>query len=219
MAPEKKTANLDGPVRVSISFGVQPQQPLPAKIVNQPDTAAVTAERLIIHQAPGAEQPKRILTPPSYLTAQLPDSSEESDEYVENNTSPGRSRRKQEQQTKWLGERVLEVAGQQLQQTRSSKRTMQGQSKQARHIVNFLKNRRQQRQQMQFVQRLGATQEGTTSKKSRTDLNEIQAPKKTSQVTTVEEELFGTSFGMVHCVSSDFFMGAGFAKRFDRLYP
>ena len=149
----------------------------------------------------------------------MPDSSEESDEYAESNTAPRRSTRIQEQQTKGLGERVLEVAGQQLQQTRSSKRTNQGQSVQARNFVNLLNNRRQQRQQMQFVQRLGATQEGTTSKKSRTDLNEIQAPKKTSQVTIVEDNLFGTSSSMGHCVSSDFFMGAGIAKRFDRLYP
>ena len=56
--------------------------------------------------------------------------------------------------------------------------------------MNLLNNRRQQSQQMQFVQRLGSTQEGTTSKKSRTDLNEIQAPKKTSQVTIVEDNLF-----------------------------
>ena len=72
---------------------------------------------------------------------------------------------------------------------------------------------------MQFVQRLGGTQEGTTSKKSRTDLNEIQAPKKTSQVTIVEDDVFETSSSMGHCVSSDFFMGAGIAKRFERLYP
>ena len=218
-APEKKIPNLDSPVRVSISFGAQPPQPLPAQIVNQPDGAAVTAEPASIHQAPRAEQPRRILTPPPYLTAQLPDSSEESDEYAENNTAPRRSTRIQEQQTKRLGERVLEVAGQQLQQPGSSKRTNQGQSVQARNFVNLLNNRRQQRQQMQFLQRLGATQEGTTSKKSRTDLNEIQAPKKTSQVTIVEDNLFGTSYSMGHCVSSDFFMGAGIAKRFDRLYP
>ena len=217
-APEKKIPNLDSPGRVSISFGAQPPQPLPAQIVNQPDAAAVTAEPASIHQAPRAEQPRRILTPPAYLTAQLPDSSEESDEYAENNTAPRRSARIQEQQTKRLGERVLEVAGQQLQQTRSSKRTNHD-NQYKPETLNLLNNRRQQRQQMQFVQRLGATQEGTTSKNSRTDLNEIQAPKKTSQVTIVEDNLFGTSSSMGHCVSSVFFMGAGIAKRFDRLYP
>ena len=35
----------------------------------------------------------------------------------------------------------------------------------------------------------------------------------------VEDDLFGTSSSMGHCVSSDFFMGAGIAKRFDQLYP
>ena len=92
----KKTPNLDSPVRVSISFAAQAQQPLPAQRVNQPDAAAVTAEPLTIHQAPRAEQPRRILTPPPYLTAHLPDSSEESDELVENNTEPRRSTKIQE---------------------------------------------------------------------------------------------------------------------------
>ena len=210
---------MDSPVRISISFGAQPQQPLPKQIVSQPDAALVTAEPLTIHQAPRAEQLRRIVTPPPYLKAQLADSPEESDEHVETNTAPRRSTRTQDQQTKRLGERVHDVAGQQLQQTRSSKRTNQGQSVEARTFVDLLNNRRQQRQQMQFAQRPGASQEGTTSKKSRTELIEIQAPRKTSRVTIVEDDLFGTSSSMGHCVSSSFFIGAGIAKRFDRLSP
>ena len=72
---------------------------------------------------------------------------------------------------------------------------------------------------MQSVQRRGATQERTTKKKIRTDLNEIKEHQKTSQVTIVKADLFGTSSSMGHCVSSDFFMRAGIAKRFNRLHP
>ena len=179
----------------------------------------MTAEPVTIHQCPRAEQPRRLLTPPPYLTAQLPDSSEEYDEHVENNTAPKRSTRIQGRQTKRLGKRFLEVAGHQLQQTRSSKRTNQGQSVEARKNVALFNSCRQQRQQMQFLQTLGSTQERTTLKKRRTDLNEIQEPKKTSQVIILENDLFGTSPSMRHCVSSEFFTGAVIAKRFDRLYP
>ena len=109
------------------------------------------------------------------------------------------------------------MAGQ-FQKTRNRKRTNQGQSVDARNFVDLLNNRRQQRQQMHFVQRPGATQEGTTKKKTRTDLNEIQEHQKTSQVTILEGDLFVTSPSMGHCVSSDFFIGAGIAERFNRLY-
>ena len=142
----------------------------------------------------------------------MSDSSEESDEYEETITAPRRSTRIQEQQTNRLGERGLEVAGQQFQKTRN-KRTNQGQSVQARNFVDILNNRRQQRQQVQFVQRPGATQERTTKMKTRTDLNEIQEHKKTS-VTIVEGDLFGTSSSMGHCVFFRFFYGSRHRQAF-----
>ena len=144
-------------------------------------------EPLTIPQAPILEQPKIILTPPPYLTAQLPESSEESDEYVELTTAPRSSTKIQEQRTNRLSERLLEVAGQQPQKTRSAKCTNQGKSVEARNFVDFLNNRPQQRQQRQFVQRLGATQEGTSKKRSSTDMNGIQVAHRTSRVSIVED--------------------------------
>ena len=88
-------------------------------------------EPLIIPHAQRLEQPRRILTPPQYLTAQLPDSSEDSDKYVEVTTAPRCSIRIQEQHTNRLSERLLEVAGHQLQRTRSAQRTKRGQSVEA----------------------------------------------------------------------------------------
>ena len=112
---------LGQPVRVSISFGVQHQEPPPAEeTVDQPDTAPELEEPLTIPHAQKLEQPRRILTPPQYVTAQLPDSSEESDKYVENTAAPRRSIRIQEQHTNSSSERPLEVAGQHLQRTRSA---------------------------------------------------------------------------------------------------
>ena len=175
-------------------------------------------EPLTVPQAPRLEQPRRILTPPPYLTAQLPESSEESDKYVELTTAPRCSTRIQEQQTNRLSERLLEVAGQQLQKTRSAKRTNQGQSVEARNFVDLPNNRCRQRRQKQFVQRLGATQEGTSKKRNSTDMNEIQVAQRTSRVSILEDDLLGPSSSMGHCVSSDFFMGTGIAKRFDQLY-
>ena len=208
---------LGQPVRVSISFGVQPQQPPPAEeTVDQPDTAPEMEEPLTIPHAQRLEQPRRILTPPHYLTPQLPDSSEECDKYVEVTIAPRRSIRIQEQHTNRLSERLLEVAGQQLQRTRSAQRTNRGQSVEARNFVDFLNNRRQERQ---FVQRLGATQQRTSKKRNRTDMNELKIAQRTSRMSIVEDNLFGTSSSMGHCVSSDFFTGAGIAERFALLYP
>ena len=114
---------MDSPVRVSISLGVQPQQPPPAEeTVDQPDTAPEMEEPLTIPHAQRLEQPRRILTPVQYLTAHLPDSSEESDKYVEVTTAPRRSIKIQEQHINRLSERLLELAGQQLQRTRSAQR-------------------------------------------------------------------------------------------------
>ena len=50
-------------------------------------------------------------------------------------------------------------------------------------------------------------------------MNEIQLAQSTPKMTIVEEDLFWNSSSMVHCVSSDFSMGAGIAQRFDRLCP
>ena len=119
-------------------------------------------EPLTIPHAQRLEQPRRILTPPQYLTAQLPDSSEESDKCVEVTIASRRSIRIQEQHTNRLSERLLEVAGQQLQRTRSAQRTNRGQSFKAMNFVDLLNNRRQQRQERQFLPRLEATQQGTS---------------------------------------------------------
>ena len=54
------------------------------------------------------------------------------------------------------------MAGQQLQRTRSAQRTNRGQSVETRIFVDLLNNRRQQRQERQFVPRLGATQQRTS---------------------------------------------------------
>ena len=211
---------LGQPVRVSISFGVQPQQPPPAEeTVDQHDTTPEMEEPLTIAHAQRLEQPRRILTPPQYLTAQLPDSSEEYDKYVEVTTAPRRSIGIQEQHTNRLGECLLEVTGQQLQRTRSAQRTNRGQSVEARNFVDFLNKRRQQRQERQFVPRLGSTQQGTSKKRSRTDMNELKLAQRTSRLSIVEDNLFGTSSSMGHCVSSDFFIGAGLAERLAQLYP
>ena len=216
----RENMKLRQPVRVSISFGVQPQQLPPAEeTVDQHDTTPEMEEPLTIAHAQRLEQPRRILTPPQYLTAQLPDSSEESDKYVEVTTAPRRSIGIQEQHTNRLSERLLEVTGQQLQRTRSAQRTNRGQSVKARNFVDFLNKRRQQRQERQFVPRLGSTQQGTSKKRSRTDMNELKLAQRTSRLAVVEDNLFGTSSSMGHCVSSDFFIGAGLAERLAQLYP
>ena len=111
------------------------------------------------------------------------------------------------------------MTGQQLQRTRSAERTNRGQSVEARNFVDFLNNRRQQRQERQFVPRLGATQQGTFKKRSRTDMNELKLAQRTSRMSIVEDNLFGISSSMGHCVSSDFFIGAGIAERLAQLYP
>ena len=48
-------------------------------------------------------------------------------------------------------------------------------------------------------------------------MNELKIAQRTSRMSIVEENLFGTSSSMGHCVSSDFFMGAGIAERFAQL--
>ena len=111
------------------------------------------------------------------------------------------------------------MAGQQLQKTRSAKRTNQGPSIETSRFVDLLNIRRVQSQQMQFAQRQGAAQEGTSKKKNRTDMEEIQATQGHSQVTVVKDDLFGTLFSMGHFVSTDVFIGAGIAKGFDKIYP
>ena len=64
--------------------------------------------------------------------------------------------------------------------------------------MDFLNNRRQQRQERQFVPRLGATQQGTSKKRSRTDMNELKLAQRTSRMSIVEDNLFGTSSSMGH---------------------
>ena len=50
-------------------------------------------------------------------------------------------------------------------------------------------------------------------------MNEIQIAQKTCKVPKVEDDLFGTSSSIGHCVFSDFFMGAVVARQFSQLYP
>ena len=111
------------------------------------------------------------------------------------------------------------MAGQQLQRTRSAQRTNPGQSVEARIFLDLLNNHRQQREEKQFVPRLGATQQGTSKKRRRTDMNDLKIAQRTSRMSIVEDNLFGTSSSMGHCVFSDFFIGAGIAERFAQLYP
>ena len=71
--------------------------------------------------------PTQILTPPKQLTAQIPDSSEESNEYVEPMAPLRRSERLQDQnQNRYQDFKFFEAAGQQLRKTQSTKRTSQG---------------------------------------------------------------------------------------------
>ena len=50
-------------------------------------------------------------------------------------------------------------------------------------------------------------------------MNEVQVAPSNLELTTVEGDLFATSSGMGHCVSSDVFKGVGLAKQLDRLQP
>ena len=124
---------------------------------------------------------------------------------------PRRSTRIQERQTSKLGDRVLEVAGQ-LHKNHSAISKIQGQLVEALTFVNLLNNRRQPRQQMKFVKRPGAIQEKTSNKRNRKHMNEIQVAQRNSTVTIAEDDRFGTSSSMGHCVSLGFFMGAGIAR-------
>ena len=49
-------------------------------------------------------------------------------------------------------------------------------------------------------------------------MNKLKIAQRTSRVSIVEDNLLATSSSMGHCVSSDFFMGAGITKRFAQLY-
>ena len=73
--------NFDNPVRVSISFGTTGQPPAPPiaapAVAVQPQVPSRNIE------AAPMVPPRRFLTPPDYLTARIPDSSEDSVEYVE----------------------------------------------------------------------------------------------------------------------------------------
>ena len=98
-----------------MSFGVKPKQPLPAQeTVNQPDPVPVVAQLLPAHQAQRPKQPRRILTPPPYLSTNIPESLKESGGNVENSTEPRRSTGEQQQEINRFNEQVLELAGQQL---------------------------------------------------------------------------------------------------------
>ena len=150
------TTNFGSPVRVSISFGTTQQPPAaPAPAVPAPIAIPALAGGIPQPNPRDREPivaPRRVLTPPDNLTAQIPDSSEESDEYVEPIHPLRRSERIQEQnRTKSKSFRVLEAAVRQFQR-QPSKRTTQGETKEARNFVDLLDNRRKERQQMQFVQ-------------------------------------------------------------------
>ena len=84
--PEKKNPQFGHPFQSFISFGVQPQAAAAEETVNQPDPAPLMEDPLTVHPAQRSAQPRK-LTPPPYLTAQLHESSEESDEYVEATTT------------------------------------------------------------------------------------------------------------------------------------
>ena len=110
------------------------------------------------------------------------------------------------------------MARQQLNKYRSVKRTKQGQWVEARNVVDLIIMNCQLGQQMKIVQRSGATQDRTSNKQGRTDMNKIQVAQRKSKETIVEDNLCGTSFSQRQCVSSELFILAGLAKQFNRLY-
>ena len=107
--------NFDNSVRVSISLGTTVQPPT---IVPAP---AMAAPAVVPSENPGnnpAVAPRRVLTPPEHLTAQLPDWSEESDESVGPIAPLRRSERLQDQnQNRYQNFKFFEAAGQQIRKT------------------------------------------------------------------------------------------------------
>ena len=90
--PTPTTTSFDSPVRVSISFGTT--VPPPAI----PPAPAIAAPVVVPPENPGLNPtvaPRRVLQPPEHLTAQILDSSEESDESVEPTGALRRSERMQ----------------------------------------------------------------------------------------------------------------------------
>ena len=214
--PTPTTTNFDSPVRVSISFGttVLPPAILPAPAIAAPVVVPPENQGLNPTVAPG-----RVLTPPEHLTAQIPDSSEKSDESVEPTGALRRSERIQNQnQNRYQDFRFFEAAGKQFRKMQSTKRTSQGERKEASNFVDLLNNRRKERQQMQFVQQTGAQQSGSNMKKQRLDFNAIEDDTRRN-IRIVRENLFSRNYSMGHCVSSDFHMGAGIAAKLNQLYP
>ena len=211
--PSSTTTNFDSPVRVSISFGT----------IVQPSAPAFAAAVVVPPENPGLNPtlaPIRLLTPPEHLRqTQTPDSSEESDESVEPTEPFRRSERKQDQnQNRYQDFRFFDAAGKQFRKTQSTKRTSRGDRKEANKFVDLLNNRRKERQEMQLVQRIGAQQSGSNKKKQRLDLNAIEDDTRRN-IRIVTEKHFSKNYGMGHCVSSDFHMGAGIAAKFNQLYP
>ena len=130
-----------------------------------------------------------------------------------------RSERIQDQnENRYLDFRFFEAAGKQFRKTQSTKRTSQGDRKEASNFVDLLNNRRKERQQMQLVQRIGTQQSGPNKKKQRLDLSAIEDDTRRN-IRIVTENLFSRHYSMGHCVSSDFHMGAGIAAKFHQLYP
>ena len=209
--------NFDSPVRISISFGTTAQPPtLPATPPAPPIAAPAIAVQPQVPsrniEAAPIVHPRRILTPPDHLTARIPDSCEDSDEYVEPTQPLGRSERLQEQnQNKY---QVFETARTQLRKTQTSKRTSQGETKEAGNFVDLLNNRRKERQQIQLVQRTGSQQSGSNTKKQRPNMNETQQDT-TQNIRIVKEDINRKKCNVGHCVSSDFLMGAGIASKFN----
>ena len=100
----------------------------------------------------------------------------------------------------------------------STKRTSQGERKEASNFVDLHSNRCKERQQMQFVQRTGAQQSGSNMKKQRLDFNAIEDDTRRN-IRVVTENTFSRNYSRGHCVSSDFHMGAGIAAKVNQLYP
>ena len=193
--------NFDSSVRVSISLGTAVKPPTKAPTPAMAVPAVKPPEKLGTNPTVAS---RRVLTPPEHLTAQIPDSSEESDESLEPIAPLRRSERLQDQnQNRYQNFKFFEAAGQQLRKTQSSKRTSQGERKETRNFVDFLNNGRMERQQMHFVQRTGAQQGGSDIKKQRPDINSIKDDT-WRNIRLVTEKFLSRNCSMGHCVSSDF---------------
>ena len=181
---------------------------------NPQTTIPVTQTPIEHDQKPFETPPRRILTPPTNLTPNLPDPSEKSDEYNNHIQLPRRSARIEAQNKNSLSERVLEIAGQQLRKTNTKTPKQQVRKPTTSNLRDLLNKRRQDKQ-------MGTPHNQSTITPERTNENNINEIYQImdSNIKITKDDLFRTPSSMGHCVSSHFFMGAEIAEQFDHFYP